>query len=420
MSCPKAPATLVLAVTLIATLARAAPQADPPEEETPPQILGTPSEIREAEGGAGDLVALEPGMRLYDRPDVRSSNLAMIDAVIELPVLERREHWVQVRYGSWKGWTHLGDGLAEPAEGGRLAPDHLAWRLALARQMLGASPDREPRSLGPFALHTDVEKPRLLRFLSRISSHLPEAYRDRYGLEPRPAGGDAVVLFSREADYRAYEAQVRPETDRGALGHAAYGLAVLYVGRQGPEDVAAVLVHELTHVLSHRTLAAAPPPWLDEGMANDLAFCRIDGARRLVIGSLGGRSVVIEEHSYQPGGWIDFDQSVHLSGPSATRVQLRDRWRTGAISIEELSYLPAGQFFDPEDRQVHYDASAFFIRYLLDGEEGALAPAFHSFLGSLAGGDPPDLASHLGRSWPELERGFEAWLIDRGPLHDPK
>ncbi len=337
----------------------------------------------------------------------------MIDVQVELPILDRRQHWLQVRYGSWKGWITQGGAARTPVGDGRLAPDPAAWRLALAREMLGPVAEREvPSRLGPYALATDVEDPRLLRFLSRIAGHLPEAYRDRYGIEPRPAAGDAVVIFSREEDYRAYEARVRPETDRGALGHAAYGLAVLFVGRQGPEDVAAVLIHELSHVLSHRALATAPPSWLDEGMANDLAFCRIDGARRLVLGSLGGRSVVIEKHSYQPGGWIDFDQSVHLSGPAATRGLLQEHWHSGgAISIEELTYLSAGRFFDPEDRQVHYNASALFIRYLLDGEDGALAPAFRSFLGSLAGGDLSDLASHLGRSWPELERGFEAWLV---------
>ncbi len=401
------------------------------QDETEERILGAPSEIREAPAGPGDQIAVDPGTRLHRRPDVRSPAVAMIDAEIELAVLDRHERWVQVRYGSWKGWVATVDAAADVAPGGRTSSDHAAWRLALAREMLGltlgAGPaqDRRDHRLGPFALYTDVEDPKLLRFLSRISDHLPEAYRDRYGLGTdragdahgdRRAAGDAVVLFAREQDYRAYEAQVRPETDRGALGHAAYGLAVLYVGRQGPEDVAAVLVHELTHVLSHRALATAPPSWLDEGMANDLAFCRIDGARRLVLGSVGGRSVVIEEHSYRPGGWIGVDRAVHLSGPSATRAQLQERWRAGgAIAIEALAGLPAGQFFDPEDRLVRYDASAFFVRYLLDGEDGGLASGFRAFLAALSVGEPGNpvaLASHLGRGWAQLEGSFGAWLAD--------
>ncbi len=429
-----------LGAFLLASLTAAPGGARQDQADEP--ILGAPSEIREAADGVG-AVLVEAGTRLHGEPDVRSPAVAMIDVEIELAVLDRRQHWAQVRYGGWKGWVAIGT-LAEDLMAAD-RPGQAAWRLALAREMLGLSgdavapPGRD--QLGTFALFTDVENPRLLRFLSRIASHLPEAFRERYGLEPgraesapvkggavgapvkRGAGGapgsDAVVIFAREEDYRAYEAQVRPESDRGALGHAAHGIAVLYVGRQGPEDVAAVLVHELTHVLSHRALAAAPPSWLDEGMANDLAFCRIDGGRRLELGSLGGRSVVIEEHSYRPGGWLGVDQAVYLSGPTATRNQLRERWRSGgAIRIEALAELPAGQFFDPEDRQVRYDTSAFFVRYLLDGESGELAPGFRAFLAALAGsrsGEAPALPAFLGRDWAELEAGFTAWLAAQRP-----
>ena len=392
------------------------------EEAVEAPILGAPSEIQAVTAGAEDSVLVDAGTRLYGLPNVRAPTVAMIDAEIELAVLDRREHWVQVRYGTWKGWVLTGGDAVDVAqEGGLTVPEHIAWRLTLAHEMLGPRARNVPASLGPFTLHTDVEDPRLLRFLARVSSNLPEAYQERYGLEPRLAADDAVVLFAREEDYRAYESQVRPETDRGALGHAAYGLAVLYVGRQGPEDVAAVLIHELTHVLSHRALSKAPPSWLDEGMANDLAFCRIDGARRLDLGSLGGGSVLIEEHSYRPGGWIGVDQAVHVSGPAATWSLLRERWKSGdGIQIETLMGLPAGQFFDPEDRQVRYDTSAFFVRYLLDGEDGDLAPGFRAFLANLVEGEaageegavPSGLTSYLGRSWGALEDGFAAWLGD--------
>ncbi len=391
--------------------------AQTPPEEPQPTVLGTPAGLEpQAADGGGELLVVEAGTRLRSRPDARSQAVAIVDARIELQVLDRRQRWAQVRYGPWKGWVAEGTaGRAPGAVGGEL--DHAAWRLALAREMLRHGTEKEAfeaaATLGPFALETDVRDRRLLRFLSRVAGHLPAAYRDRYGLEPRLAAGDTVVVFAHEADYRAYEAQVRPESDRGALGHAAHGLAVLYVGRQGPEDVAAVLVHELTHVLSHRLLPA-PPPWLDEGLANDLAFCRIDGDRRLELGTLGGRSVLIEQHSYRPGGWIGVDQAVYMSGPSATRTLLAERWRAGdVIRLELLAALSGAQFFDPEGRQGRYDTSAFFVRYLLDGEDGDLAPGFGAFLAALAAGEPADpavLSAHLGRDWPRLEEGFAAWL----------
>ncbi len=413
----------VLLVIVCPSLARgqAEPVAGPTQEEEANQVFGAPSEIDpRVAGGASDLITVEPGARLHQRPDPRSPTLAMIDARIDLSIIDRREHWVRVRYGSWKGWIATSGVESDLVAEGR--PAHAAWRLALAREMLASGAGQGIASAlaksGPFSLHTDVQDRGLLRMLSEVSSHLPAAYRERYGLEPPVAADDALILFSREQDYRAYEAEVRPEADRGALGHAAYGLAVLYVGRQGPRDVAAVLVHELTHVLSHRVMKALPP-WLDEGVANDLAFCRIDGARRLKLGSLGGRSVVIEKHSYRPGGWLDVDQAVYLSGPSAARDLLDERWRAGGtINLRRLSELSAGQFFDPDDRRGRYDASTFLVRYLLSGESGELATGFRAFLAALAAGESVDslaLAAFLGRSWAELEHGFAAWLNGRGP-----
>ena len=416
-------AVLGIAATLFAAATAATPeppgQGDPRGEETPEDepVLGAPADIRPPSDATGRLW-IEPGTPLHSRPDVRSPAIALVDVAMELAVLDRREHWVQVRYAAWKGWISTHRDQAVPSTGDPQSPELAAWKLALAREMLGLparSASRRRRAmLGPFELVTDVRNRRLLGFLAAIAGNLPTAFRERFEVDPGPGSDEAVILFSREDDYRAYEAEVRPETDRGTLGHADQGLAILYVGRQAPDDIAAVLVHELTHVLNRRWLATLPPPWLEEGLANDLASSRIDGAGRLDLGSLGGRNVVIEEHFYQPGGWIDFEQAVHLSGPAASRSLLANRWREGgAISLELLCDLLASEFFDPEDRQVRYDASTFFVRYLLAGEDGDLAPRFHAFLASLAAGgsaDPDSLASFLGRGWAELEAGFKAWL----------
>ena len=414
----------LFAATLFAMAAIAAPEppspTDPKQQEAPEDdpILGAPADIRPPDDAGGERLWIDPGTPLRSQPDVRSPAVAIVDVAVELVVLEHREHWVLVRYGSWKGWISTHEDTTVPSTSDPLSPELAAWKLALAREMLALparAAKRQPNAtLGPFDLVTDVSNRRLLRFLARIALSLRAAFRDRFGVDPGPGTDEAVILFSREKDYRAYEAEVRPETDRGTLGHADQGLAILYVGRQGPDDVAAVLVHELVHVLNRRWLATVPPPWLEEGLANDLAFSRIDGAGRLDLGSLGGRNVLIEEHFYQPGGWIDFEQAVHLSGPAATFSLLAKRWREGgAVSLELLCDLLASEFFETEDRQVRYDASTFFVRYLLDGEDGELAPRFRAFLASLATGgsaDPDTLASSLGRSWAQLEAGFKMWL----------
>jgi hypothetical protein len=222
-----------------------------------------------------------------------------------------------------------------------------------------------------------------------------------------------VVLFAREADYRAFAAAVGAEPGGGALGHADRGAAVLFAGRQRREEVAAVLVHELAHLLSRRALAAPPPPWLDEGIANDLSFCRVDGSGQLLLGSLGGRSVVIEEPAYRPGGWLGIDRAVHLEGPVASLRLLREALKGGAVPpLASLAALSPEEFFDPEGRQLRYDASAFFVRYLLAGD-GGLGRGFRAFLAAAAGGAASDseaLLGHLRRGWGELQRDFEAWL----------
>ncbi|MEM7353699.1 MAG: SH3 domain-containing protein, partial [Acidobacteriota bacterium] len=333
-------------------------------------VLGAPAALS-TENPASDRLWLEPGTRLHSRPDLHAPTVARVDAETEVDVLERQGHWIRVRYADWKGWISALD--EAPPTGRVTSPAAVAGRLTLAREVLGLGPGK-PATLGPFDLLTDVEDRAVLRFLDRIAHHLPEAYRDRFQLDRPATAAEAVVLFAQEDDYRVYESKVRPEAERGALGHADGQLAVLYVGRQSPEEVAAILVHELTHVLNRRNLITPPPPWLEEGMANDLAFGRIDPSGRLQLATLGGRSVVVEEHFYQPGGWLDADRTIHLSGPLGAASLLRRRWQaTDPPSLRQLTGLTASTFFDPEDRQLRYDVSTFFVRYLLDSDSEELA-----------------------------------------------
>jgi len=65
---------------------------------------------------------------------------------------------------------------------------------------------------------------------------------------------------------------------------------------------------------------------------------------------------------------------------------------------------------------MHYATAAFFVRYLIEGEGGALAPAFRRFLAGVASGGVVDgeaLRRETGRSWAELERGLRGWVRER-------
>ncbi len=407
--------------TEIPSVSETSSASEAPSEE--PEILGIAADFLPLAANDSERHSATPGTRLYSQADLTSTILAMIDVAVELEVLARHGPWVEVRYASWKGWITTQDQPDTGPTATRSDPELAAWRLALARDILGQgsnSASQPAHKLGTFNLLTDVENRRLLHLLANIADHLPAAYSERFGIElghgNSSGSGETVILFAREEAYRAYESRVRPETDRGTLGHADQGLAVLYVGRQGPDDVAAILVHELTHVLNRRHLRKTPPPWLEEGMAHDLAFCQIDGLGRLELATLGGRSVVIEEHFYQPGGFIDFDRSIHVTGPKASWDLLRKRWRQGdTLSLELLIDLVSREFFDPDDRPLRYDTSTFFIRYLLDSGDRELADRFQAYLASLADDNAEPaagLASFLAEDWDTLEQGFTSWLED--------
>ncbi len=57
-----------------------------------------------------------------------------------------------------------------------------------------------------------------------------------------------------------------------------------------------------------------------------------------------------------------------------------------------------------------YPQSAAFIRYLIDGENGALAEGFFTFLKKIAAGMRADLLKLLGRDVATLDEGFRRWL----------
>ncbi len=398
----------------LAGFATAAAPGGPPPPEAP--VAGRPAEIAPA-GPAAATVWLQPGERLRAEPDAGARPLALVDAAVEVAVLERRPGWVRVRYGDRLGWVALGDAAAAPGDARlpRTAPS--PWRLEMARAALGTA--AEAGRLGPFRLYTDVTDRDLLRFLGRLAEALPAAYRARYGLDPGPEAGEVVVLFAAEAGYRDYDRETSATADLRAGGHASRGLVALFAGDKDRGDVAAVLVHELTHLLNRRTLAATPAPWLEEGMANDLAFCRLDRSGRPVLGSLGGRSVVVERPVWLAGGESRVDREIRLEGPLASLSLVRDRRRAGAgPALEVLTDLDWSEFLEPAGRPARYDDSAFLVRFLLEGGD-ELAAAFRGYLADLASGAAAGrepLAGRLGLGWPELERDFAAWLSRRAEV----
>jgi hypothetical protein len=399
----------LLLMVVLAHGSRAGSQSpDPGPQEDP--VLGTSADFEET--NEEGWVWLDAGEPLRRSPSAEAAPVTLVDVRVEVPVVERRDSWALVRYGPFKGWIQLrpeGEFVAEPTTAAT-TPD--PQRLTLARELLGR--DIEPERLGALELYTDVKNRRLLRFLEKVVERLPAAYRMRYGVDPGTVAREAVVIFSRERDYRAYlrtvsDGEIRPQ------GHTSRGLAVIFVGTQNREEVSAILVHELTHLLNRRALKTLPCPWLEEGMGNDLAYCRIaKSSGQLQLGSLGGRNVVIEHAFYFFGGESRTDREVRLEGPIASLSLLQKRLeQQEAGPLEVLLSLRWNEFTDTVDLRPRYDRSAFFVRYLLDSGDEDLADGFRTYLLSLANGgaaEPAALQASLGRSWDELEQGFEDWI----------
>jgi len=378
----------------------AGPVVAPPgrSSATPPPSLG-PDERS---------LWLAPGEPLRARPEAAAEVVAEVDAFTSVAVRERSGGWLRVRYAGREGWVRpperapgeppLGRAPTPPRPLPSPAPDPA--RLAAARALLAAAAAGDAR-LGPHAVYSDAD-PALLDFLDRVAAAVEPAYVERYRRQPVGVPAGAVVLFAREADYRLFQAGEERLTTLPAGGHASGGLVALWAGGRRRDEVAETLVHELTHLLNLRALGPALPPWLDEGLANDLAWGAIGADGALDPGRLGG---AVERDGL----------TVTWHGPRAALRTLAETH--GADGLARLSHLAAldwEAFVRSPRRNQHYSLAGFLVRYLLDGEQGALAPRFHGYLTAVAAGGPATgdaLLRHLDRSWDSLQWGFERWLI---------
>lgn len=371
-----------------------------PEETSP--TPGSQAEIR----GATEQVWLQAGTVLAREPRQGAPAVARLAVIANLPVLERRGKWARVTYREATGWVMappevgpppLGNAPEPPRPVPALTPDPAL--LARGLSLLGA---RSPAGgLGPYPLYTDHADPGLLAFLDRVAAGVEEAYRRRYRRSPVGEAAEAVLLFSREDGYRAFQESDPRLTGLAAAGHAGHGLIALYAQDRPRWELAGTLVHEVTHLLNRRALGPALPPWLDEGMAGDLGSSSFGPGGAIAAATLGGET-------RRSGKRLDFH------GPRASLRHLVEALDGGRfLPLPELFRLPWEAFVRPPASELHYAESAFLVRYLVEGEGGELAPGFRSFLAAVSDGAPATgeaLAEHLGRPWRRTEPGLHTWL----------
>ena len=248
---------------------------------------------------------------------------------------------------------------------------------------------------GPYPAYTDVADTELHAFLDRLAVQMEVVYRTRYGLDLRGRAEEVVLLFSDGDSFREF----RSSHESGIVdpaGYSGFGIVATYRGDRSRGEVGSTLVHELAHLLNRRGLGPALPPWLNEGMADDLAQSRVDVNGRIQPGVVGGRVV-------------KRGNRIHMLGGQASLQHL-------VRALDEESFSRG------EHAELNYAHSSFFIRYLLSGREAGLEGRFRDYLEDVASGgrwEPAALLEHLGRDWVELEGGFSSWLNELAAESEP-
>ncbi len=273
-----------------------------------------------------------------------------------------------------------------------------------------AAPPRLPaglpvRALTPFSLATDVRDERLLATVGTVAAALPADFEARFGLRTAPQG--TLVLFARVADFRDWLA-AEGGGDFAVEGFARHGVAAFAVEDLRSDEVAALMVHELSHLLVRAAAGRQLPPWLDEGLVEELAISRRDARGHTVPGSLRVRSTMRSTSVTVLPGRARYERTI--SGPGAALITLL---RGPRPPLAELMAMPPSTFTAASGRPERYAAAAFFVRYLLDGEGERWRQPFRAFLAAVAAGGPADavaLETALGVSLAELQGRFDPWL----------
>lgn len=345
--------------------------------------------------GTGE-VGVAAGARLRAAPAASAPSVAVVDADVTLPVTARCGAFAEVRWGGVRGWVRPGDTSGPSLERAARTPD--AARLAAAYNAM--RPLGRDTRLGPWRLVTDVATGEL-RGLDAVALNLADAYRSRTGLPTAPGPDQAVVIFASDTRYRAF-ARADGSPMLGTRGHAGAGLAAFAMGRN-PLESRVILVHELTHLLSRNALGEAIPAWLDEGLAEDLGWCRVDAAGRL-------QPDTLDLHEGTRGSGTA--AVLERSGPRVTADAWRERARAGRIPPLAAVLAPESRLFsDPGARRDAATASGLLVRWCL--AEPARAETFREFLRAVSlrgAADFRALAASLGLDEATLSKRFLEWV----------
>ena len=361
--------------------------------------------------GATPFVWVGPGSPIHLEPDTSSAIVETTSALANLPVLDRQGDWYRIvrRAGGETpitGWIHLQD-YRDPVLESSVDPvlplpanrvDNSRLELALTL-MDGTGQEYH---CGDYRLVTDSIVAGWLALCPELVADLERVYVERYALESVSAPAETIIFFSRREAYESFRDQEEIDFESPvAHSYPSRGYIALFEADRSQAQVVSSLVHELTHLLNRRSLGPALPPWIAEGMADDLAESATDALGRVSPGELGGEARTLSSWTLRTGGVA-----------SLIRLQTLDQLGTLPTLSELIDYEPE-EFYSADQSQNNYALSSFWIRYLLAEPESERARRFRRYLGSIAAGQPISetlLTDHLGEGPAGLEEGFRVWL----------
>ena len=352
------------------------------------------------------LIDVIAGSQLQLEPEDDSQVLTLLPEA-RLPLLESRGSWVQVRYGDRIGWIDLDAPPATMPLPVLVVPEAEPEVLRPKLEMLSFGPLWTENDLGPYKLFSRVQEPALIDYLARVAAEHAQVYAERYGLASAELAdgevdGTVVLCASRHGflEFQRSRGHNPLETRIEGYFHSP-DIVVTYRGKSSRQQLAATHIHELTHLLNWRILsrwgrADLPmPPWLEEGMAEDMSLSRIDRKGRLVAEPLGPTNL---RYDRRLGVLLlEVEQKISFGGTAPSVPQL--------LAMDREAFMGS-------DSELNYLMSALVVRYLLDDAE--LSIGFREFLAAVADGGSPDseeMRLFLNTSWERLSQGFRGWLL---------
>lgn len=352
-------------------------------------------------------VWIPAGEAIRERPESNATIVHRQQKTAGIPFRERRGDWFHVRTPVYEGWVYLQgyDEVSNPPLGsGQRAPLPLPSRPP-APSRLEAGLDSfssSPRELkwDQYLVYTDLADGPLLLACRQAAQRIEAGYRRRYDLQIEGPAREVVLLFSRRQDYESFQEQDARVAGLPVTGHSGSGLVAMHADDQSPGEVVSTLVHELAHLLNRRALGPALPPWLEEGIADDLGLSLRDEQGNVRFDTFNG--------------WRrQRSDATELGGGEAALEMTRGQARNGKlVSLQRLLSLDWNEFVRSTDRQRHYAQAFLFVRYLMAAS--GRRDGFIAYLHSIAEGEDvgaEGLRRRLGLSWSDLQREYVAWLL---------